>query len=159
MNVYEIVTDRIIAEMEKGRIPWHKEWAGVHNGAWSYSTGKSYSFLNQLLLKHRDAYLTFKQVTAAGGRVKKGAKSEIVVFWKMYETTETGEDGTEKTRKIPVLRYYNVFWIGDCEGVPEKDRQPVEHELCTDAETIIADYVDREAPLKFINDQPSNSAY
>ena len=45
MNVYQIVTDRIIAELEKGIIPWERPWTGVRDGAYSRATGKPYSLL------------------------------------------------------------------------------------------------------------------
>ena len=45
-NVYQIITDRIIAELEKGVIPWRKPWTGTQAGAYSHSTGKPYSLLN-----------------------------------------------------------------------------------------------------------------
>ena len=32
-NVYQMVTDRIIAELEKGIIPWKKPWTGKGAGA------------------------------------------------------------------------------------------------------------------------------
>lgn len=66
-NVYEMVTARIIEELEKGIIPWQKPWTGTPNGAFSRSTGKPYSFINQLLLGKPGEYLTFKQIQEAGG--------------------------------------------------------------------------------------------
>ena len=30
-NVYEMVTERVIAELEKGIIPWEKPWSGQQN--------------------------------------------------------------------------------------------------------------------------------
>jgi len=47
VNVYQIVTDRIIAELENGIIPWEKPWTGVRSGAYSRATGRPYSVLNQ----------------------------------------------------------------------------------------------------------------
>ena len=82
-DVYEIVTQRILEQLDQGIIPWHKPWTGGQEGAYNYVTGRSYSVLNQMILNHADAYLTFKQVQDLGGKVKKGAKSEIVTFWKM----------------------------------------------------------------------------
>ena len=38
VNVYQIVTDRIIAELENGIIPWEKPWTGVRSGAYSRAT-------------------------------------------------------------------------------------------------------------------------
>ena len=51
-NVYQMVTDRIIAELEKGLIPWERPWSGVKDGAYNRVTGKPYSLLNQMLLQH-----------------------------------------------------------------------------------------------------------
>ena len=48
-DLYQQITDRIIAELEKGRVPWHKPWH-CSSGAISRVTGKPYSVLNQLLL-------------------------------------------------------------------------------------------------------------
>ena len=74
MNVYQIVTDRIIAELEKGIIPWERPWTGVRDGAFSRATGKPYSLLNQLLLGKPGEYLTYRQALVAGGQVRKGEK-------------------------------------------------------------------------------------
>ena len=60
MDIYTAVTDRIIAQMEQGIIPWKKPW--VSNGkAVSHATGKPYSLLNQMLLGRPGEYLSFKQ--------------------------------------------------------------------------------------------------
>ena len=62
-SVYEMVTDRIIEQLENGVIPWQKPWHGVANGAYNRITRKPYSLLNQMLLKHTGEYATFKQWT------------------------------------------------------------------------------------------------
>ena len=83
-NVYEMVTDRIIEQLENGVIPWEKPWTGVRDGAYNRVSKKSYSILNQMLLKHKGEYATFKQWQELGGHIRKGEKSEIIVFWKIY---------------------------------------------------------------------------
>ena len=78
VNVYQMVTDRIIEELQKGIIPWHKPWSGAglsNGGAVNYVSRKPYSMLNQMLLGREGEYLTFKQIKDLGGNVKKGAKS------------------------------------------------------------------------------------
>lgn len=95
-NVYDMITDRIIAELEKGQIPWQKPWTGVRSGAYNRITKRPYSLLNQMLLQHRGEYATFKQWQDLGGHVRKGEKSEIVVFWKIFESKETNPDTGEK---------------------------------------------------------------
>lgn len=77
-----LVTDRIIEQLEKGVIPWQKPWTGVRSGAYNRISKKSYSLLNQMLLKHKGEYATFKQWQDLGGHVRKGEKSKIVVFRK-----------------------------------------------------------------------------
>ena len=97
-----MVTDRIIAELEKGNIPWKRPWTGVRTKAYNRITKKPYSIINQILLKHSGEYATFKQWSDLGGHIKKGEKSEIVVFWKIYQKEETNEEtGESKSYLIP----------------------------------------------------------
>lgn len=159
-NVYEMVTERIIAELEKGVIPWEKPWTGVRSGAFNRVSKRPYSLLNQMLLKHTGEYATYKQWQDLGGQVKKGEKSEIVVFWKIIEAEETNKDtGEKETKKIPLLRYYNVFHISQVEGVeplaPEQLNDEVEP--IEEADKIITDYITREH-IEFTECR-SNEAY
>ncbi|MBS1705493.1 MAG: DUF1738 domain-containing protein, partial [Armatimonadetes bacterium] len=59
-------------------------------------------------------WLTFKQISEKGGKVRRGERSTMVVFWKRW-SPPTGED--EKAREIPLLRYFNVFNAEQCEGL------------------------------------------
>ena len=112
MDIYAEVTSRIISQMEQGIIPWQKPWV-ASGQAISRSTGKAYSLLNQMLLGRGGEYVTFKQCQQEGGKVKKGEKASMVVFWKFIEQ-EDEETGEKK--QVPFLRYYNVFHIDQCEG-------------------------------------------
>ena len=104
--VYQLVTDRIIAQMEAGIIPWLKPWHSTGSAAVSRSTGKPYSLINQMLLPRPGEYATFKQINEAGGRVRKGEKSSTVIFWKQIKVTEKNPETEEPEEKlIPVLRY------------------------------------------------------
>ena len=94
MDIYAEITARIINEMEKGMIPWEKPWI-ARGGAISHATGKRYSLLNQMLLGRAGEYLTFKQVQQEGGRVRKGEKASMVVFWKFIEQED------EETHEVP----------------------------------------------------------
>ena len=66
-DCYQMVTDKIIALLEKGVIPWARPWTGVQTFAWSRSSGEPYSFLNEMLSDVRGKWLTFKQVQEADG--------------------------------------------------------------------------------------------
>lgn len=173
-NVYQMVTDRIVAQLEQGIIPWHRPWTGLgvaDGGAINYVSRKPYSLLNQMLLGDEGEYLTFKQVKDLGGSVKKGAESRMVVFFTMVKKTKqtTTPEGEKKEEEklVPFLRYYRVFHLSDCTGIeskiktneageaqPENTLQPIEQ-----AEQVVEGYVGREESLKFQNDKPSNKAY
>lgn len=98
-----------------------------------------------MLLQHEGEYATFKQWQDLGGHVRKGAKAEIVVFWKIQPVEEEMEDGTKEVKHIPLLRYFNVFHISQVDGVEPlsedalNDIEPIEQ-----AENILQDYWTRE---------------
>lgn len=139
MDLYQQITDRIIAELEKGKIPWHKPW-NYSSGAISRATGRPYSLLNQLLLQKPGEYVTFKQAVEEGHPVKKGEKASAVFFFKFIdaEDKETGEK-----KQIPLLKYYSVFHISQCDGMQPRFASSVSNSsLQPDAraEQIVNDY-------------------
>lgn len=145
MDVYSMVTERIINQLEKGAIPWKKPWAKCLDGTFNRITRKPYSLLNQLLLLHGGEYATFKQWDQIGGKVKKGEKAEIVVFWKLQEAQEKDETGEIRIKKIPILRYYNVFHISQVENVfPLPKMEKFETKPIERAEKKLHDYLTRE---------------
>lgn len=156
MDIYQEITNRMIAEMEKGIIPWEKPWM-ASGAAISHTTGKPYSLLNQMLLGKAGEWLTFKQVNAEGGYVRKGEKSRMVVFWKWLdkENEETGE-----ITQVPYLRYYNVFHISQCENITAKHMQSNPNLARADetAEAIITEYVKREG-VKLEHEQGDRAFY
>lgn len=145
INVYELVTNRIIEQLENNIIPWEKPWSGTIDGAFNRISKKPYSILNQMLLKYDGEYASFKQWKDLGGHIRKGEKSEIVVFWKMYPIKEKQDDGTEIIKTIPLLKYINVFHISQVDGV-EPLKQKVTHDIepIDKAEKILNDYWNRE---------------
>lgn len=145
INVYELVTNRIIEQLENNIIPWEKPWSGTIDGAFNRVSKKPYSILNQMLLKYDGEYATFKQWQELGGHIRKAEKSEIIVFWKMYPIKEKQDDGTEIIKTIPLLKYINVFHISQVDGV-EPLKQKVTHDIepIDKAEKILNDYWNRE---------------
>lgn len=142
-NIYEEVTNRIIKQLESGIIPWHKPWSGVASGAYNRISKKPYSLLNQMLLEHDGEYATYKQWSDLGGKIKKGEKSEIVVFWKILKVEEI-KDGKVEKKSIPLLKYINVFHVSQVEGVEPKTTKLIEHKPIEEAEKIKNDYASRE---------------
>lgn len=80
MNVLEIVNNKIIEKLENGVNPWIKPWNdGIGGYSYNAKENKFYQGINQFLLTNT-AYMTFKQIVDLGGKLKKGAKAEMVVF-------------------------------------------------------------------------------
>ncbi len=144
VKIYEMVTDRIIKLLESGVVPWRRPWKV--GAAVNWKTGKPYRGINTLLLEPGE-YASFKQVSEAGGKVKKGEKGNIVVFWTWLEKED--EKSGEMT-KIPFLRYYMVFEINkQCEGLQSKrNDQTFEHDPVEEAERICRGYQDAP-PVRF----------
>lgn len=144
-SVYEIITERIIEQLENGVIPWQKPWSGTHSGAYNRISNKPYSLLNQMILKHDGEYATFKQWSDLGGKIRKGEKSEVVTFWKIQPIEEENEDGEKVIRQIPILKYFNVFHISQVDGVEPKEQLKISDlEPIEEAEKIKTEYMNRE---------------
>ena len=140
LDVYSLVTSRIIEQLEKGIIPWRKPWRG--NPAMNYVTRKPYRGINPMILPHGGEYLSFFQAKELGGYVKKGEKGNMVVFFKPLEVED---EQTGNKKNIPLLKYSTVFHLSQIEGIPTKlppvalsDIQPIET-----AQKVIDEYAAR----------------
>lgn len=157
MDLYQSITDRIITELEKGTVPWQKPWKSSC-GAISRATGKPYSVLNQLLLPREGEYVTFKAAAEEGHPVRKGEKASAVFFFKFLETEDKD---TGEIKKIPLLKYFSVFHVTQCEGM--KPRFAVSEQFNNDlqpdkrAERIIDGYLQRSGVT--LNRIQSSKAY
>lgn len=137
-TIYKMVTDRIIEQLEKGVVPWRRPWKNGTPVNWV--TQRPYRGINSLLLESGE-YATFKQISEAGGKVRKGEKGKIVVFWKWIEreNKETGEKV-----QISFLRYYKVFnVIKQAEGLESKrEIETFIHNPIESAQQIVDGYAD-----------------
>ena len=131
--VYNMVTDNIISILEEGKIPWHQSWTGVR--PMNLITGFPYRGVNVWLLGGKGYenpyWVTFKQALDKGGHVKKGEKGTLIVFWKIRQVRETKDSESNEVDTIPLLRYYKVFNVEQCEGVEypiweKADNNPIE---------------------------------
>ena len=117
-SVYDQITARIIEMLEKGTIPWRKPWTSRAIFPRNLLSKKTYRGINVFML-HAMGYespfwLTFRQAMELGGNVRKGEKACPVVFWKRIDIE--GREPGEK-QKIPMLRYYHVFNVAQCDGI------------------------------------------
>lgn len=119
-SVYEIITEKIIKQLESGVAPWRKPWTCQTPA--NLITQKEYRGLNVFTLASQGFpsrfWLTFNQATKLGGRIRKGEKSSPVIFWNIGEEKETvTPDGKKDTSRAILLRYYNVFNFAQTEGI------------------------------------------
>lgn len=123
-KVYEIITDRVIQLLEKGTVPWRQPWA-TEGPPQNVVSRKPYRGVNVFLLScvtyDRPYWITYKQANRFGGHVRKGERGMPVVFWKFLDT----EDDDGKAKQIPLLRYYTVFNVDQCDDLPKGVVPPV----------------------------------
>lgn len=144
LNIYEIVTEQILEIMAQGVIPWKKPW-NVRGSHKNLVSGKQYRGVNVFLLSCSPFFspwwITFKQATEKGGKIRKGEKGRKVVFWKpLLINEENATTGKTEKKKIFMLRYYTIFNLEQVDGIeapvePEgKNLEPI-----AEAEKIVSD--------------------
>lgn len=162
-DLYEVITNKILEEIENtGKLNWVKEWKTRKAGSpMNGLTKKPYEGINFFLLSMHNYcspyWLTYKQVTDMGGNVKKGEKATMIVFWKMNTYTKTNvATNEEETKNVPLLRYYNVFNVEQCENIVIKeDVEPMQYndnERIEIAEKICYNYQRKEDLSYFIKE-------
>lgn len=134
VDPYAVITDRIIAELEAGTVPWRKPWRSVGGfGPTSMSTGREYQGVNVLMLTITAVTMgygsmywgTYRQIKERGGQVRKGEHGTDVVLLKPV-TKKSNEDGVED-KTFWMLRLFNVFNAEQADW-PEGSNPPVEPE-------------------------------
>ncbi len=144
-SVYDIITEKIIKQIESGTPPWKAGWIMKHYNGYKK---REYQGINQLLLSWdmqvmeytSPVWLSFKQVQQLGGSIKKGAKSSMVIFNKkitaqnndkdeekedkkddleVFDESEQEEKNkkNDKPKTFFMMRYYRVFNLDDVEGI------------------------------------------
>src|SRR5882672_3277316 len=122
VDVYQIVTDRIIELLEQGTVPWQKPWteAGVPANLLSKRPYRGINLWLLLSLNYeRNLFLTWDQLKKIGGSVNQGQHGHIVVFWKQVKKQPEELDDKGKPKTTPMLRYYKVFNVEQCRDVPK----------------------------------------
>jgi antirestriction protein ArdC len=125
LDVYDIVTNRILELFEQEIIPWQKPWTdkGIPRNLISK---RPYRGINLWLLHslnyEQNLFLTWQQLKKLGASVKRGENGHVVAYSKPIKGATDTEHG--KTKPPSRLLYYKVFNISQCTGVP-KDIIPV----------------------------------
>jgi len=131
---YQKIVDRLVNEMEKGKIPWKKPWHNPMNAV----SKRPYRGINYLSLAAADytdpRYLTYLQAKNLGGNVKQGAHGFPVIKW----IIPSKEDLQKNPNAKPWLQCYTVFNVEQCEGLVKLPALiSVEHNPLADAQAII----------------------
>jgi antirestriction protein ArdC len=138
-----------------GTLVWHSPYLASSGLPRSLSGRKSYSGINVWLLAGTAMehgydspwWGTYRQISDLGGQVRKGESSTRITFWKILERTEADATGKPVTKKIPLLRMFNVFNAAQAdwaEGLPSF-AAPVERPLVerlAEADAIVDGYLD-----------------
>ncbi|MCM8731551.1 ArdC family protein [Hephaestia sp. GCM10023244] len=138
-NLYQQITDRIIAELEAGRVPWVQPWGTAratiglpHNAV----SDRRYGGINILTLWDAmvsrgyasHAFLTFRQAIALGGSVRKGERGIGVIYTRRFipreERRRADLEGREPSGGIPFLKWFTVFSVEQCDGLPAHICEP-----------------------------------
>jgi antirestriction protein ArdC len=149
---FKVVMDKIIAEMDKGIVPWRRTWtAAVPQNAVSH---KMYRGINLFLLSMSDyadpRWLSFKQAIELKGTIRKGEHSTPVVFWNL--TTKIDAE-TGKEKKVGFLKYYSVFNVEQCDDLKIKPLSEIANEDIRTGEDIVNGFKDKPV-IKFCGSQP-----
>ncbi|MBW5440559.1 DUF1738 domain-containing protein [Bradyrhizobium canariense] len=124
-SLYDDITNKIIAELEAGRVPWVQPWGtAAANGPLalpkSAASGRQYSGINILILwgaatEHGftgQSWLTFRQALSLGGHVRSGERGTTVVYADLFvpadEKRRAHETG-EEAQAVPLLKRFTVF--------------------------------------------------
>lgn len=149
IDVYQSVTDRIVASLEKGVVPWKRPWVG--GGPINVRSGRPYRGVNIFLLgisEYGDPrWGTYKAIREAGGNVRKGEKATWIILWKPVQKRD-GKNGDDQAagESYLLLRSYAVFNAEQADGLPafkaEYEHQPIER-----AQMIVDGFVSAPAVL------------
>jgi antirestriction protein ArdC len=126
-EIRQSITNRIVAALKQGKIPWRRPWTDVPNPAklpTNFVSKRAYSGINVPLLwltEHERGYpvsywASFQQWRSMGASVKKGEKATQIVFYRQVKRTVEREDGEKRLETFPLLRFWSVFNVSQISG-------------------------------------------
>lgn len=138
-SLYSEVTNRIIAELEEGRLPWVQPWDAALCGCTmpkNAGTARRYSGINILILWAEvvakgyasQRWLTYRQAEAAGGNVRRGEKGTVICYADRFTPKAEAEQARgedREARQVAFLKRFVVFNIEQCEGLPAEYIAPL----------------------------------
>ncbi len=129
LDIYNKVTNKIIADLEHGNLtwlqPWQSEHAAGHISKPLRAEGKPYRGINVLMLWasameygfNCPLWMTYKQAAELGGQVRKGEKGSLVVYANSFTKAGTDDKGDDVETTIPFMKGYMVFNAEQVDGL------------------------------------------
>ena len=126
-DLYQEITNQIVEALEQGVAPWACPWERV-GAPRNANSQRPYNGINALILGLKglmmgystQEWLTFNQAKALGGRVRKGEKGTVVIFYKklvLKDTEAKADEGEESPLTIPLMRSFVVFNLDQIDGI------------------------------------------
>ena len=153
--IYKMITDKVIEKLNEGTVPWRQPWR-VDTLPRSYA-GRPYRGINLFLLMNSGYespyWITWNAAKKAGGRIKESENKNytVVIYWNLLKVKDKKEP--DKSKNIPLLRYFRVWNYQQTENLPEPKggafpNRRAERELTPDerhhnAHSIVEGYLDR----------------
>jgi antirestriction protein ArdC len=171
-EIYQQVTDRVVAALEGGTVPWQKGWMPQGGFFRNGRTNRSYRGVNILLLLVASLekgytspfWVTYKQAGKMGGNVKKDEECTRIVFNSRIVSKEKVENpltGEMEPKVFWMMREYRVFNIAQTEGIDLAKLPVIEketkHSACRKAEKILKGMP--ATPAKVFHRQNSKPSY
>lgn len=139
----EEITGKLVEAMKTGTAPWQRPWRGSE-GAQNAVSGRLYTGMNQVILSMAGndidggkdpRWLTFKQASENGLKIKKGSKGRKVILWKPFC------DEKDISKIVAVMqKTFTVFHATQIDGIKEyKAPEPNIFEAHEKAEKIISE--------------------
>ncbi len=131
-DIHAEITAGILEQLRQGIRPWARPWDDGQKGAPEgvglplRDNGQPYGGVNVLVLwaaaqakgYTAPTWMTFNQAKRHGGAVRKGEKSQTVVYAKTYPKRKTDPvTGDEKEERVGFLRRYRVFNVEQIDGL------------------------------------------
>ena len=181
-QIFEKINKTVIEGLKAKGLSWFKPWkSGQANAPFNLATDRFYNGFNIFILNFEmvdkgyefNQWLTFKQVSAKGGKVVKGSKSTEVYFWQIgYLDNSTGKfvapklvnsinpnermaDGKLRYLKTFSVKFYKVFNVAQCTGIDPKVMDEIVSDVTNEpieiAETLSKSYIDKQGSLKLVH--------
>ncbi|TAL63604.1 MAG: DUF1738 domain-containing protein [Burkholderiaceae bacterium] len=126
-NHFQDMTDRILARIEEGVVPWRMDWDGAVRWPQSGTKGSPYHGVNVPMLLSQgfqdNRWATVKQANAQGWSIRAGEKGSPIYFHQMIQK-QVGEDvetGEPVIKTFPLMRRFIVFNYSQIDGAPQQE--------------------------------------